>query len=162
MPFQVCGVDYLGPLMVKDIYCKNGNDNMDRACIVIFTCTTSRSVILDLVEDNSSKNFTNSIKFITRRGCHVMVIEEDVVPRHKWRLGVVVELLEGTDSYVRGAEVKVGKSKNIIWCPVNRLYPTEVRWSDPREQNLSRTKHTINEKIDIQDNSKRTSRSRTA
>ena len=56
----------------------------------------------------------------------VVVIEEDV-PRHMWRLGVVVELLEGTDGFVRGAKVKVGKTKNIIRRPVNRLYPTDVR-----------------------------------
>ena len=55
VPFQVCGVDYLGPLYVKDIYYKS-NDDMHKAYIVIFTCATSRSVILDLVEDNSSKN----------------------------------------------------------------------------------------------------------
>ena len=94
----------------------------------------------------------------------VVMIEEDVVPRHTWRLGVVVELLKGSDGYVRGAKVKVGKTKNIIRRPVNRLSPTEVRWSDPREQNLSHTKDTINDKINIQnknkDNSKRTSRPR--
>ena len=56
----------------------------------------------------------------------VVVIEEDV-PRHMWRLGVVVELLEGTNGFVRGAKVKVGKTKNIIRRPVNRLYPTDVR-----------------------------------
>ena len=54
----------------------------------------------------------------------VVLIEEDVVPRHRWRLGVVVELLKGSDGYVRGAKVKVGKTKNIIRRPVNRLYPT--------------------------------------
>ena len=90
----------------------------------------------------------------------VVVIEEDIVPRHRWRLGLVVELLEDSDSYVRGAKVKVGKTKNIIRRPVNRLYPTEVRWSDPREQNLSHAKDTINDKINVQDNSKRTSRPR--
>ena len=52
----------------------------------------------------------------------------------------------------------MGKQKNIIRRPVNWFYPTEVRWSDPREQNLSRTKDTINDKIYIQDNGKRTSR----
>ena len=41
------------------------------------------------------------------------------------RLGVVVELLEGSDGYVRGAKVKFGKTKNIIRCPINQLYPTE-------------------------------------
>ena len=57
----------------------------------------------------------------------VVVIKEDAVPRHRWNLGVVVELLEGSDGYVRGAKVKVGKTENIIRRPVNRLYPTEVR-----------------------------------
>ena len=90
----------------------------------------------------------------------VVVIEEDVVPRHSWRLGIVVELLKGSYGYVRGAKVKVGKTKNIIRRPLNRLYPTELRWSDPREQNLSHAKDTINDKINIQYNSKRTSRPR--
>ena len=56
--------------------------------------------------------------------------------------------------------MKVEKIENIIRRPVNRLYPTEVRWSDSREQNLSHAKDTINDKINIQDNSKRTSRPR--
>ena len=53
--------------------------------------------------------------------------------------------------------MKVGETKNIIQRPVNRLYLTEVRWSDPREENLSHAKDTINDKINIQDNSKKTS-----
>ena len=55
-----------------------------------------------------------------------------------------VAVIKGSDGYVRGAKVKVG-GKNIIRRPVNRLYPTEVRWSDPWEQNLSHTKDTIND-----------------
>ena len=55
--------------------------------------------------------------------------------------------------------MKVGKTKNIR-RPVNRLHPTEVRWSDPWGQNLSHAKDTINDKINIQDNSKRTIRPR--
>ena len=69
VPFQVCGVDSLGPLYVKDIYYKSSNDYMHKAYIAIFICATSSSVMLDLVEDNSSKNFTSSIKrCIARRG----------------------------------------------------------------------------------------------
>ena len=88
----------------------------------------------------------------------IVVIEEDILPRHRWRLGIVVELLEGSDGYVKGAKVKVFKTKNIIRRPLNRLYATEVRWSDPRKENLSHAKDTINGKINIQYNSKRTSR----
>ena len=78
--FQVCGLYYLGPLYIKDIYCKTSNDNMHKAYIVIFTCATSRSIILDLVEDSSSKNFRNSIarkiilqgEAVQRKLCQVM------------------------------------------------------------------------------------------
>ena len=71
-----------------------------------------------------------------------------------------MELLEGTDGYERGTKVKVWKTKNIILRPGNWLYPTEVRWSDPREENLSRPKDIINDKINVQDNSRITSRPR--
>ena len=56
----------------------------------------------------------------------VVVIGEDVVPRHRWRLGIVVELIKSNDGLVRGAKVKVGKTRNVIRRPVNCLYPTEV------------------------------------
>ena len=56
-------------MFVKDIY-HSSIDEMHKAYIVLFTCSTSRAVILDLVEDNTSKNFISSIKnFIARRGC---------------------------------------------------------------------------------------------
>ena len=78
VPFQVCGADYLGLLYVKDIYYKSSNDDMYKAYIVIFTCSSSRSVILDLVEDNSSKTFMNSInKFIAKRCCSKKIISDD-------------------------------------------------------------------------------------
>ena len=68
----------MGPLHVKDIYYKSSNDDMHKAYFVIFTCATSRSVILDLVEDNSSKNFMNSIqKFIARRDCPKKIISDN-------------------------------------------------------------------------------------
>ena len=61
VPFQVCGVAYLGPVFVKYIY-HSSNDEMPKAYIVLFTCSTSRAVTLDLVEDNTSKNFINISK----------------------------------------------------------------------------------------------------
>ena len=68
----------MGPLHVKDIYYKSSIDDMCKAYIVIFTCTMSRSVILDLVEDKSSKNLTNSFKkFIAKRGCLKKIISDN-------------------------------------------------------------------------------------
>ena len=65
----------MGSLYLKDTYYKSSNDDMPKVYIVILTCATSRSTILDLVEDNSSKNFTNNIKkFLARRGCPNIII----------------------------------------------------------------------------------------
>ena len=76
VPFQLCGVDYLGPVFVKDIY-RGSNNKMHKAYIVLFTCSTSRAVILDLVESNTSKNFINSIKkFTARRGCPKNIVSD--------------------------------------------------------------------------------------
>ena len=61
VPFQVWGVNYLGTVFVKDIY-HSSNDEMHKAYIVLFTCSTSKAIILDLVEDNTSKNFINISK----------------------------------------------------------------------------------------------------
>ena len=46
--------------------------------IVLFTCSTSRAIILDLVEDKTSKNFINSIKkFIARSGCPKKIMPDN-------------------------------------------------------------------------------------
>ena len=53
----------------------------------------------------------------------VVIIYEDKQPRHRWKVGKVIEVLPGRDGRIRGAEVKVGKSGAIIKRPINRLYP---------------------------------------
>ena len=75
LPINV--VDYLGPVFVKDI-CHSSNDEMHKAYIVLFTCSTLRAIILDLVEDNAGKNFINSIKkFIARRAYPKNIVSEN-------------------------------------------------------------------------------------
>ena len=64
------------------------------------------------------------------------MIDEDVVPRHRWRLGIVVELIKSTDELVRGAKVKVNKTRNVIQRPVNCLYPIEVRATEQLYHNM--------------------------
>ena len=57
----------------------------------------------------------------------VVVIGENLVPRYRWRLGILVELIKINDGLVRGWKVKVGKTKNVIRRPINCLYRTETR-----------------------------------
>ena len=64
-------------MFVKDIYHRS-NDEIHKAYIVLFTCSTARAIILDLVEGNTSKNFINSIKkFIARRGCPKKTVSDN-------------------------------------------------------------------------------------
>ena len=52
-------------------------------------------------------------------------MHDEKQPRQQWLLGKIVELLPGSDGKIRGAKVKIGRTKNIIRRPVNRLYPIE-------------------------------------
>ena len=72
----------------------------------------------------------------------VVVIGEDLVSRHRWRLGIVVELIKSSDGLVRGAKVNVGKARNVIRRPVNCLYPTEVRAAKQLHCNICNVRKT--------------------
>ena len=55
----------------------------------------------------------------------VVLIEEGRVPRSAWRLGKVEGLIKGDDDKVRGAKVKVAKTKTLVQRPISRLYKIE-------------------------------------
>ena len=64
-PFKTIGVDYLGPLNVKDI---NSNDCYNKAWICLFTCATTRALHLEMVCDNSAETFILALRrFMSRR-----------------------------------------------------------------------------------------------
>ena len=58
----------------------------------------------------------------------IVVIYDENERRGFWRLGLIEELILGTDGHVRGAKVKVSTGgKPTLWQrPVQRLYPLEV------------------------------------
>ena len=74
--FSCTGVDYLGPLMVKNIY---GSDReLCKVHVVLYTCATSRAVHLDLVPDSSCLSFVRNLKrFISRHGIAKMFISDN-------------------------------------------------------------------------------------
>ena len=80
---------------------------------------------LGSLREQSCKNLGREVA-VTKVG-DVVMIGEDMVPRHIWRLGIAVELIKSNDGLVSGAKVKVSKTRNVISRPVNCLYPTEVR-----------------------------------
>ena len=58
--FSYIHVNYAGPIYVKNVY---GSDfNMFKAWIVIVTCSSSRALYLDVVENCSSASCVNMLK----------------------------------------------------------------------------------------------------
>ena len=65
--FDTIGVDFCGPVYVRDIYKKDGG--MHKAYVVVTTCATSRMVHLEISPDLSTAAYLRSQKrFISRRG----------------------------------------------------------------------------------------------
>ena len=78
--FNRTGIDYLGPLYCKDIYGRNTLDDCDlfKGYVVLYTCASTRGVILELAPDASSKYFVYSLrKFISRRGCPRKILTDN-------------------------------------------------------------------------------------
>ena len=62
-------------------------------------------------------------------------IYEENIPRQFWKLGRVVEIHKSNDGKERGAKVKVGKTKQFIDRPLNKLFPLELNSNDDNESN---------------------------
>ena len=75
-PFLNVGCDYLGPLMVRDVF--ESNNDMHKVEVVLYTCAVTRAVHLDLVPDLSASAFLRSFKrFINRRGIPKLIISDN-------------------------------------------------------------------------------------
>lgn len=45
---------------------------------------------------------------------NIVRIEANVVTRHRWRLGNIVEIIKGNGVLIHGVKVKIGKTRNAI------------------------------------------------
>ena len=62
-PFEVCGVDFTGPIYVSS------GEKVEKSYIVLYTCANIRAVHLELVADQSTEAFLRSFRrMISRRG----------------------------------------------------------------------------------------------
>ena len=82
-PFSAVGVDFAGPLLIKQFSFAPGRRNFDDICkgkawVCLFTCTTTRAVHLDIVTDMSSLTFLRCFKrFVARRGLPSLVVSDN-------------------------------------------------------------------------------------
>ena len=56
----------------------------------------------------------------------VVILHDEKLPRHRWSLCKVVEVIPGRDGVIRGARIKIAKTGAIVGRPLNKLYPFEV------------------------------------
>ena len=76
-PYSHTGVDYLGPLYVRNIYGSKKRD-LYKCRIVLYTCASTRAVSLDIVPDASCQSFIRSLKrFISRYGIPKLFISDN-------------------------------------------------------------------------------------
>ena len=74
--FAVTGIDNFGPVNVKDVF--YARSRTQKAWATLYTCASTRAIILDLVAHPSAPDFTASLtRFIARRGCPNHVITDN-------------------------------------------------------------------------------------
>ena len=74
--FTKIGVDFAGPLFVRNIYSED--DTMNKCYIVVITCPRTRAIHLELTPDLSADSFLCVIKrFSGRRGLPSMIISDN-------------------------------------------------------------------------------------
>ncbi|XP_011705642.1 PREDICTED: uncharacterized protein LOC105460851 [Wasmannia auropunctata] len=67
-PFTVTGVDYAGPLQIRESR-RRGKPRITKGYVVVFTCFSTKAVHLELVSDLSTEAFLATLRrFTARRG----------------------------------------------------------------------------------------------
>ena len=72
-PFSTVGVDFAGPLFIR----KEGKQ-MGKVYFVLYICSITRAVHLDLVEEMTAPVFLRSFrKFVARKGTPALVVSDN-------------------------------------------------------------------------------------
>ena len=81
LPFEYTGLDYLGPLYIKNFAAvtdQTDGGNSKKVWVCLFTCMTVRAIHLELVEDVSADEFLLGLRrFISRQGTPQLTISDN-------------------------------------------------------------------------------------
>jgi len=76
-PFVNIGIDYAGPIQVRESR-RRGRIHISKGYIVIFVCTSTKAVHLEIVSDLSTDSFVATLRrFIARRGLCSQIISDN-------------------------------------------------------------------------------------
>ena len=82
---------------------------------------------------------------------YVVLVYDEKVPKHFWRIAIVTEVLPSRVLKQKGVIVRIKKANTVFKSPVNKLFPTEYTYHDTnqtdkaREQKLRRAAAVIGE-----------------
>ena len=95
-----------------------------------------KEYLVNLRESQRISSVNNNLPAVCLKD--IVLVEDEKLPRSMWRVGIVEELYKGEDDKVRGAAVRIPKTKSLLKRPVNRLYPIEsIRESDVNKDNVN-------------------------
>ena len=62
-----------------------------------------------------------------------VLVYDEIVPRHFWRIAIVTGVLPSRDSEIRGAIVRMTKINTIVKRPVNKLFTVKNTYPDTNQ-----------------------------
>jgi len=75
-PFSNCGVDYAGPLVLREG--KRWNARNSKAYVGVFVCFATKAIHQEVISDLTTEAFLAVLKrFISRRGCPVAIFSDN-------------------------------------------------------------------------------------
>ena len=60
----------------------------------------------------------------------VVLVYDEMVPRHFWRIAIVTGVLPSGNFEVRGAIARIAKTSTILKRPVNKIFPVDNTYHD--------------------------------
>ncbi|XP_025264886.1 uncharacterized protein LOC112638071 [Camponotus floridanus] len=75
-PFHHCGIDYAGPLLIREG--KRRNARISKAYVAVFVCFATKVIHIELVSDLTSEAFIAALKrFVSRRGKPAVIYSDN-------------------------------------------------------------------------------------
>lgn len=116
--FEIAGVDYAGPFLIKDTYKRNAPT---RKCwVAIFVCMVTRAIHIDVVESLSSAAFISCYeKFVSTRGpCHRLYSDNGTS-----FVGAYKEIRQAFEAFSSQENVEYLNVRGTTWTFMNPASP---------------------------------------
>ena len=111
-PFLSVSMDLFGPLMIKDSVVKRGSRVKKKVWGVLFVCTTTRAVYIDIAEDYSSESVLHCVRRLMADRGEVQLIISDPGTQLK---GASSDLKEYREGWNEDELVRFGASHCLDW-----------------------------------------------